>query len=557
MSPVRHGYDSLNQRNYNIQNEHYALVPKVDVPRSTFNRRHEHKTTGNGGMLIPVYVDEVLPGDVHTGHMTIFARLNNLIFPLMDNARFETQFFFVPARLVWDNWKKFMGEQQNPGDSISYLIPTTSLVGATDVFGPSGEIHLQLADYMGIPIVNVPNTNTLHFNSLPFRAYNLIYNEWYRDENIQNSRPVPTGDGPDVFFDNFGLLVRGKIHDYFTSALPSPQKGPAVTIPTFQSNTHLAPITGFGPQPTDFPNPGSMTVVNADGSQTSSTEYWDSTQLFAIGADVAPGIAGPAIYADLSSVVGASINALRLAVATQKLLERDMRGGTRYTELLQQHWGVHPQDSRLQRPEYIGGGQSAIQTAAIAQTSATGGTGTPQGNLAGQSTITGQHSFSMVAQEHGYIIGLGSLMTTPTYQQGLHRMWSRQTRYDFAWPEFVAIGEQAVNAIEIWAHGDSGDDIVFGYQERYAEYRFVNNRISGLFRSNTVGSIDTWHLAQNFSSRPTLSDTFIQETAPWQRVLAGGADVSGMQFLADMLFEVKTTRALPAYGVPGSQIGTF
>jgi hypothetical protein len=270
----------------------------------------------------------------------------------------------------------------------------------------------------------------------------------------------------------------------------------------------------------------------------------------------------PQIYADLSQATAATVNTLRLAVQTQKLLERDSRGGTRYTESLQMHWGVHPQDSRLQRPEYIGGGTTDIQTAAIAQTSGAAITGqtTPFGGLAGQSTAAGQHHYTLVAQEHGYIIGLMSLMTRPIYQEGLHRLWTRSTRYDIAWPEFAAIGEQGIRNDEIYVQGTAGgaaDTNIFGYQERFAEYRFMNNRISGLFRTKNTNSISQWHLAQTFAALPTLGTTFIQETAPFQRVLSAGATADQWQYLADILFDCKTTRALPAYGVPGSLMGTF
>ena len=543
----------LNQRNYRVVDEHYALIPKNDIPRSTFHRRHEHKTTGPSGCLIPILVDEVLPGDVHTGNVTIFARLSNLLFPLMDNAQFDTQFFFVPARLVWENWRKFMGEQQDPDSSISYTVP---YVAYSRVLDPFSNPIFTLADYMGIPLSNIAVAPAvLHVNAMPFRAYNLIYNEWYRDENLQNSVPNNTGDGPDTN-DDYVLLRRNKRHDYFTSSLPFPQKGSAVTLPL----TGTAPITGIGVDTYPLFNVGPRTFGTTDGPFDFPDYAWENnpaSQHIAIQID--PGTGFPQIYADLSQASGATINALRLSVATQKLLERDARGGTRYTELLRQHFGVTPQDARLQRPEYIGGGTTYMNTAAIAQTSATdvSGSTTPLGGLAGQSTIAGSHHYTMVAQEHGYIIGLASLMTRPTYQQGISRMWTRQTRYDFAWPEFTALGEQAVRNDEIYAQGTADDTLTFGYQERYAEYRFTNSRVSGLFRSTNTGTIDTWHLAQKFTTLPTLGTNFIQEAAPFARVLAGGTDVDNMQFLADILFDVKTTRPLPAYGVPGAQLGTF
>lgn len=545
-------YDQLEQRNYRVVDEHYALVPKADIPRSTFHRRHELKTTGPAGNLIPILCNEVLPGDVHTGHVTIFARLSTLLFPLMDNAQVDTQFFFIPARILWESWKKFMGEQTNPTDSISYAMPTVPCEGRADAFS-AGVATAMLQDYMGVPIANFVG-NTKDVNALPFRAYNLIFNEWYRDQNLQTSLIVSLADAPDdpAWYE---LRRRNKRHDYFTSALPWPQKQvDPIQIPL----NGIAPVKGIGFDSGGTPFVGPANVNETLGTASVNYPFFfrsqSGPQTFFLAEDGSLG-ASPSIFADLSQATGATINALRLAVQTQKLLERDARGGTRYTELLQMHFGVHPQDARVQRPEYIGGGTTYIQTAAIAQTAETGTT--PLGGLAGQATVAGAHHFTLVAAEHGYIIGLLSLMTKPTYQEGLARMFTRSTRYDFAWPEFTALGEQSIRNDEIYTQATAADNQTFGYQERYSEYRFEPNRVSGLFRTKNTNSISEWHLAQSFSSLPTLGTTFITENAPWARVFAAGTAVARMAFLADILFDVKTTRPLPAYGIPGGQMGTF
>lgn len=535
-------------KNQSVNTHQFAMVPRADIPRSRFRMQTTHKTTFDSGYLIPVYVDEVLPGDTFNVKMTAFARLSTPIVPIMDNLYLESFFFFVPNRLTWANWKKFMGEQANPGDSISYTVPQLTVTNALNTAN-------SLSDYFGIPTKDqLAAATDISVNALPFRAYMLIWNEWFRDENLQNSVTVPTDNGPDPYA-AYALLRRGKRHDYFTSALPWTQKGTSAPVPLAgtaivkTSSTEL--FSGVQPGLTVRPVGGGSWASNGPmGIQAGGP---GPVGMGTPGSSYASALYPSNLYADLSTATATTINQLRQSFQIQKLLERDARGGTRYTEIVRSHFGVISPDARLQRPEYLGGGSTPVSINPIAQTSATGVSGgtTPQGFLSGFGTaLAHNHGFTQSFTEHGYVIGLVSVRADLTYQQGLRRMWSRSTRYDFYFPVFAMLGEQAVLNKEIYMKGDANDALVFGYQERWAEYRYNPSLITGLFRSVATGTLDMWHLSQKFTALPTLNTTFIQDTPPVDRILATTPS-TGKQFLLDCFFDNSATRPLPMYSVPG------
>lgn len=527
----------------------FSQVPTAQIPRSKFNRSHGLKTTFDSGYLVPIFVDEVLPGDTFSMNCTLFARVATLISPIMDNMYMDTFWFFVPERLLFEHFENMCGQQDNPTDSTDYLFPT--------VKSPTGtgfEVG-SIADYFGLP-TGVPN---LEVRAEPFRAYNLIYNEWFRDENLQESLPFTKADSDQ--YSNYKLVRRGKRHDYFTSSLPWPQKGPGVELP-FGGTANLnvssgatinmpagyleSSSTSAGVNKGFFPTNLSLGARSGYGF-----DNYQTNTIYGIGGNPQefPINSINGVSVDLTSATSVTINQFREAFQIQRWYERAARGGTRYTEIIRSFFGVVSPDARLQRPEYLGGSSNRIDVNVIPQTSGTTDV-SPQANLSAFAVGTNGrgNGFSKSFTEHGWLIGLVNVRADLTYQQGINRMWTRSTKFDLYWPTFAFLGEQAVLNKEIYAQGNEEDDKVFGYQERYAEYRYAPSQVTGKFRSTYAQSLDSWHLAQKFENLPKLSPEFIVDNPPINRVVAVPSEP---QFLLDCWFNLSCVRPMPVYGVPG------
>lgn len=526
----------------------FAQVPTANTPRSKFNRSFAAKDTANFDELTPFFLDEVLPGDTINLNVKTFIRLATQAVPMMENMHIDFYFFYEPNRILWNNFEKQMGAQENPGDSIDYLTPTLLINSMTNAFGVG-----TLGDHFGLT-TGVGNEETWAVSALPFRMYNDVFNQWFRDQNLQPSLPVPRGDGPDAL-STFLIKKSAKKHDYFTSSLPFPQKGNAVDLLAGHDMPVVPNTIGLLPQqyPSFAPNNNQsdtreMYMLNAAGN------YYQYNGPVLGGASQAYWAQETGLMVDGSSLI-VTINSFREAIMLQSFLEQDARGGTRFTEILKSHFNVISPDARLQRPEFLSAATIQISQHPVAQTSES--SGTPQGNLAAFSTAAefgNKIGFSKSFVEHGWVMGLFRARADVTYQQGHNRMWTRRTRYDYFWPKFQELGEQPVYLQEIYVTNSPANQNIFGYQERHAEYRYRPSEIRGQFRSTYAESLDVWHLAEEFGTFPTLGSTFIQGNTPIERALVVSEGYPAL--LCDFWFDYNHVRPMIAYPVPAS-LGRF
>lgn len=549
--------------NRNVES-HFALNPtRIDMSRSTFDRSASVKTSFNVGDIVPFFLEEVLPGDTFNVRTSKVVRMQTLLTPMMDNVYLDSYYFFVPNRLVWNHWKEFNGE-----NTESAWIPTTEYSVPQITSPTAGWSVGTLADYFGLPT----GVGGLSVSALPFRAYALVMNEWFRDQNLQDPLVVPVDDATVVGVNSGNFVtdcakgglpyIAAKYHDYFTSCLPSPQKGPDVTLSVAsQGNFPVAALPDKHTKSTAYlhsdnskTGSGFDSVLLGQVSSGSEGELLISSSSFSGNPVGGAGIRPDNLWAiNSGNAIIATINQLRMAFQIQKLYERDARGGTRYIEVLKSHFGVTSPDARLQRPEYLGGNRVPINVNQVIQQSGTGaGADTPQGTVVGMSQTTdSNHDFMKSFTEHGYIIGVMVARYDHTYQQGIERHWSRKTRFDYYWPVFANIGEQAVLNKEIFAQGNAKDNEVFGYQEAWSDYRYKPSRVTGEMRSAYEQSLDVWHLADDYASLPSLSDSWIREDKNTvDRVLAVKSTVSD-QLFADIYVSNRATRPMPMYSVPG------
>lgn len=545
--------------------EHYAQLPRAEIRRARFKRDFNLLTTMNEGLLTPIYCDEVLPGDTAKINMNALMRMSTPLYPVMDNCYCDFYFFFVPSRLVWDHFENLMGQNDSTfwAEPVEYTTPKTT--------APTGGWKVgTLADYFGIPT----GIENIQVNSLPFRAYVKIYNEWFRDENVQQPWPYSKGDettqGSNSYDDQAantvqgggGLLHVAKYKDYFTSCLPSPQKGEAVKLPL----TGNAPVYGMKNSNPDTVETADLFLngtefakaflTNGDDINTDNKwkKYEDGAHLFGSskynGSSITDSM-NVTLRANLSSVTAATINELRQAIAVQHILERDARTGTRYKEILQGAWGVTSPDARIDRSEYIGGYRLPININQVVQTSSTDTT-SPQGNTGAYSMTTmSRNMCTYSATEHGFIIGLAAVRVEHSYQQGLARMWTRSTRFSYYDPMLANLGEQAVLNQEIYAQGNAQDEEVFGYQEAWADYRYRTNMVTSEMRSQYAQTLDAWHYADKYNKLPTLSSRWIlEDKTNIDRTLAVQSELSH-QFICNFYFDQTWTRPMPIYSIPG------